>query len=614
MHVHALVALSVVLLVGIVCQLVAWRVKLPAILFLLLSGIVLGPGVGFLNPDQLFGDLLFPFISLAVAIILFEGSLTLKFHEIPGLEKVIRNMITIGVVVTLLLTAIGTRYLMGLSWEISFLFGALMVVTGPTVIVPMLRTVRPKESVSHILRWEGILIDPIGATLAVLVFQFIVAGSLQSGIFGMLGVFGRILVIGGVLGSIGGYLFGVVLRKHWIPHYLHNYAALALVCAIFALSDMLEAESGLLSVTVMGVWLANTKGVDLDEILDFKEHLSVVLISMLFIILAARMELAEFTALGWPALGLFAVIQFISRPLAAQASAYGSRLSMAERHFLAWIAPRGIIAAAISALFAIKLGEMGYAEASKLVPLTFMVIVGTVLLQSATARPIAKWLKVAEPEPKGFLIVGADLVARTIATELRGNGFRVQLTDQNWDNIVTARMEGLRAYWGNPASEHAERHLSLIGIGRLLALSSGRELNALAAQHYKMEFGAGNVFAIRLPSEDGPEDDAKTNIRSGGRPLFEEGVTYQKLRELLESGAELKTTPLTERFTFKDYVEQCEEQRIPLFAIAPGGKIHLFTGENDFEPKPEWRIIGTASCMPISRSNGRRNGKRNGKG
>ncbi|GAB7022368.1 cation:proton antiporter [Salidesulfovibrio brasiliensis] len=599
MHTHALIALSGILLVGILCQWIAWRVKLPAILFLLLSGILVGPVVRFLNPDVLFGDMLFPFISLAVAVILFEGSLTLKFQDIPGLQKVIRNMITVGAMITLLITAVATRLLLDFSWEVSFLFGALMVVTGPTVIMPMLRTVRPKENLAHILRWEGILIDPIGATLAVLVFQFIVAGGVQDGITDMLLVFSRILAIGGILGCVSGYLFGLVMRRHWIPHYLANFAALALVCTIFALSDSLEPESGLLSVTVMGIWLANTKGVELDQILDFKEHLSVVLISMLFIILAARMDLSVFTTLGWPALALFGVIQFLSRPITAQVSAYGSKLSMAERHFLAWIAPRGIIAAAISAVFAIKLESLGYFEAPKLVPLTFMVIVGTVLLQSATARPIAKLLKVAEPEPKGFLIVGADKVARAVAEELKENGFPVQLTDQNWENVMAARMAGLRVYWGNPVSEHAERHLSLIGIGRLLALSQSRELNALAAQYYRMEFGSANVFSIRTRRPEDPENGAKSSIRASGRQLFGEDVTYDTLADLIEKGAELKTTPLTDKFTFELYMDQCEEKRIPLFAVTPGGRIHLFTAEREFTPKAEWRIIGIAACMPL---------------
>jgi NhaP-type Na+/H+ or K+/H+ antiporter len=599
MHEHALIAISAILMVGMGCQWFAWRVKLPAILFLLLSGILAGPLLSWLHPDQLFGNLLFPFISLAVAVILFEGSLTLKFHDISGLEKVIRNMITFGVIITWLITALATRWLLHFAWEISLLFGAIMVVTGPTVIVPMLRTVRPKENVAHILRWEGILIDPIGATLAVLVYQFIVSEGVQGGFSAGIIVFGKILAIGCLLGASGGYLFGIILRRHWVPQYLQNFAALSFVCAVFALSDTLEPESGLLSITVMGIWLANMKGIDLDEILGFKESLSVLLISMLFIILAARMNLGPFMELGWPALGVFGIIQFLSRPLNAQISAIGSKLTMAERHLLAWIAPRGIVAAAISALFAIKLEMANYQMASQIVPLTFMVIIGTVLLQSATAGPIAKWLNVAEPEPRGFLIIGADKVSRAIAKALQENGFRGLLTDQNWEHIKTAKMEGLPTYWGNPVSEHADRHLSLIGIGRMLALTPNRELNALAAKHYRMEFGANNIYSIRTHRPESQTAESRAAIKNSGQRLFQETVTHEDLSKLLDSGAKIKTTQLTEKFSFEDYLQQHEERCIPLFAIDNRDRIHPLPSELGLTPKANWKIIGLSFDFPL---------------
>lgn len=592
MHEYSLIAWSAILLAGMGCQWIAWRVKLPAIIFLLLCGILAGPVLNWLNPDRLFGDLLFPFISLSVAVILFEGSLTLKLEDIRGLEKVIRNMITFGAAITWMITTIATRWLLNFSWEVSLLFGALMVVTGPTVIVPMLRTVRPKENVAHILRWEGILIDPIGATLAVLVYEFIISGGTQGGLSASVIVFGKIVFIGCFLGVAGGYVFGSILRHHWIPQYLHNFFALALVCSVFVVSDILEAESGLLSVTVMGVWLANMKSVDLEDILNFKESLSVLLISMLFIILAARMDLSKFFELGWPALAVLGIIQFLSRPLNAQVSAIGSKLTMAERHILAWIAPRGIVAAAISALFAIRLESIGYSQAAQMVPLTFMVIIGTVLLQSATARPIAKWLKVAEPEPKGFLIIGADIVSRAIAKALQENGFRVMLSDHNWEYVKTAKMEGLPTYWGNPVSEHAERHLSLIGIGRLLALTSNREINALAAKHYRLELGANNIYTIRTLRPENRRAESKAILKHGGQRLFQETLIHLDLYKLLQDGNEIKTTGLTDKFSYADYLNQRGEQRIPLFAIDPNDAIHPLTAESDLAPKAGWKIIG----------------------
>ncbi|MBI9082401.1 MAG: sodium:proton antiporter [Desulfobacterales bacterium] len=592
MNEHTVLSLSTILITGMACQWIAWRAKLPAIIFLLLSGIVAGPVMGWLNPDRLLGDLLFPFVSLAVAVILFEGSLTLKFQEIPGLERVIRNMITFGMLVTWMIAALATRWLLHFSWEVAFLFGALMVVTGPTVIVPMLRTVRPNENVANILKWEGILIDPIGATMAVLVYEIIISGGTTSGFGAGMLVFGKSLVVGLVLGGAGGQSFGVVLRRYWIPQYLQSFAALSLACGVFATSNALVPESGLLAVTVMGVWLANMRGVELDEILDFKENLSVLFISMLFILLAARLDLDTLLGLGWPALAVFAFIQFLARPLNAQISALGSKLSMAERHLLAWIAPRGIIAAAISALFAIKLEAIGYAEASRMVPLTFMVIIGTVLLQSATAGPIAKWLKVAEPEPKGFLIIGANAVSRAIGGGLVANGFRVLLADQDWNHIKAAKMEGLPTYYGNPVSEHAERNLRLVGIGRVLALTPNVELNVLAAQHFRLEFGANNLYTIRNRRLENGGDDRRSAFKHGGQPLFREPIIYNDLAERLAGGAEVKTTLLTEKFPFDSFLGQKEENRLALFAIDPNERIHAFTAETDFSPEAGWKIIG----------------------
>ncbi|MCG2746889.1 MAG: sodium:proton antiporter [Desulfobulbaceae bacterium] len=347
---------SAVIFTGILCQWLAWRVKLPAILFLLFAGIIAGPITGLLDSDKLFGDLLFPFISLSVAVILFEGSLTLQYHQIKGLTQVVRNLISFGVLVTWLITATATRLALHFPWELSLLFGAITAVTGPTVIVPMLRTVRPSASVASILRWEGIVVDPIGATLAVLVYEFIISGS-GNAVSHTLLAFGRLIGLGLFLGSLAGYLYGVLLRRHWLPEFLHNVATLALVFLVFTVSNVLQEESGLLSVTVMGIWLANMKDVPVDEILDFKESLSVLLITVLFIVLAARMNFQMFANLGWSVLFIFLAIQFLARPISVVVSTLGSKLTWPERHLLGWIAPRGIVAAAISALLPSNLNK-----------------------------------------------------------------------------------------------------------------------------------------------------------------------------------------------------------------------------------------------------------------
>lgn len=592
MHELTAITIAAILATAALCQWIAWRVTLPAILFLLAAGIFAGPVSGLLDPDALMGHLFFPFVSLSVAVILFEGSLTLKFHEIRGLRRVIRNLITVGIVITGTITAVAARLALGLTWEVAILFGAVMVVTGPTVIVPMLRTVRPKASVANVLRWEGILIDPVGAILAVLVFNFIVAGGGGEGLGTSLRVFGSIVLIGILVGGVTGQVLGIALRRYWLPQYMQNVAVLALVLAVFAVSNLLAAESGLLTVTIMGVWLANMQEVELDEILDFKESLSLLLISVLFILLAARLDLEAFLSMGKAALVVFAVIQFLARPVCVHAASIGSRLTWSERHLLAWIAPRGIIAAAISALFALKLETLGYSDAPLMVPLTFMVIIGTVLLQSATARPIARWLGVAEPEPRGFLMVGANPVSRAIAVELSANDLRVLMADENWGYVKDAKMEGLPAYYGNPVSEHAERNLNLVGIGRLLAMTPNEDYNALVLQHYRLEFGPNNVFFVRTRPPRSEVAEMKSPVKSAGRALFGSDVTYATLARLLATGGEIKTTGLTDNYSFQDYRSVQGENRIPLFAIDTRDRLHVFTGDRELQPAAGWKIIG----------------------
>ncbi len=327
------------------------------------------------------------------------------------------------------MAALAAYRLLSFSPELALLFGAFIVVTGPTVIVPLLRTVRPTAHVANILRWEGIVIDPIGALLAVLVFEFIISGQGGEAFGHTLASFARIIGVGVVFGVLSGQFLGLALRNHWLPEFLHNVATLALVFAVFALSNVVEAEAGLLTVTVMGIRLANMRAVSIEHILDFKESLSVVLISALFIILAARIDFAQLQALGWGALGVLAVIQFVARPVKIALARWGSSLRWQERALLAWIGPRGIVAAAVAALFSMKLQAAGYAEAELLVPLTFMVIIGTVVLQSATAGLLARALGVAGPEPRGFLIVGANPLARMIAQALLKRGYNSVLCD-----------------------------------------------------------------------------------------------------------------------------------------------------------------------------------------
>ena len=594
MQEHLLVTLAVLGVLGSLAQWFAWWVKLPAILFLLLIGILIGPVFGWFDPNAVFGDLLFPIVSLSVSVILFEGSLTLKFREIKGLENVVRNMVTVGVLVTWSIITIATRYLMGFEWPLALLFGALVVVTGPTVIVPMLRTVRPTARIANILRWEGIMIDPVGALLAVLVFEFIISSQHgEAGLGHVFVSFGKTLAAGILLGGLSGQALGYALRHHWIPEYLHNVLTLTLVFAVFAGANLLQEESGLLAVTVMGVWLANMKNVPIDDILNFKESLSMLLISGLFIILAARLTPAQLDDMGWAAVGIFLVIQFIARPIKVWVSTLGSTLIWQERALLAWIAPRGIVAAAVSALFALRLEEAGFEQAPLMISLTFMVIIGTVVLQSATARPLAKWLGVAEPEPRGLLIIGANPVARAIAMALKEQDYRVLLTDSHWPNINKASMEGLEAFWGNAISQRADRSLDLVGIGHLLGLSQNDHLNVLGAQRYASEFGRNNIFTLPPGKDKGNSEIHVAATEQRGNMLFGEKAAYGKLASIIAKDGKIKATLLTDEFTFEKYTETHQKKVIPLFAISSRGSLKFFgDAEHPLRTSSGWTIIG----------------------
>lgn len=581
MHSSNLIILSSVLVAGFACQWIAWRVKLPSILFLLLTGIVAGPVLGWLRPDELFGELLEPLVSLAVAVILYEGSMTLKLSEIRGHGAVVRNLVSVGVLVTWLVATLTARLFLGWDIYLAALFGAIVTVSGPTVILPLLRTVRPTSALSNILRWEGILVDPLGAILAVLVFNFIVVTQTAATTGQLFSTLGLIIAVGSLLGVVVGHSFGVVLRNHWLPDYLRDYAALAMVILVFSAAEAVESESGLLAVTIMGVWQANMKDLDLEDILDFKESLTLVLVAGLFIVLAARVQLESIISLGAGAIAVLLALQFVAGPVRAFACSIGSELSARERVYLGWIFPRGIVAAAVSALFALRLERIGYPGAENLVPIVFTIIVGTVVIQSLSGSVVARWLKVANPEPTGVLIVGANRLALTYAAALKEAGQRVLVASMNWDGVREARMAGLPVFYGSPVSAYAERHLDLTGLGRLLAMSDRPGLNELACVSYRFEFGRENVYTVKQDSESSHEKHHISG-QTAGRVLFGGLKSMEDLLALVDDSAQTKKTEITESFSFADYRSQYPD-RLLLFITSDSGQVRFPLGEEDLK-------------------------------
>jgi NhaP-type Na+/H+ or K+/H+ antiporter len=584
-----IISLVAVGLISITCQLLAYKIKLPAILPLLIAGIIVGPVTGIINADLLFGDLLFPIVSLSVAIILFEGSLTLKFKDLSGHGSMVRNLCTVGALITWVIAAPVAHYAMGMSWEMAFLFGAIVTVTGPTVIVPMLRTVRPSTKISNILRWEGIVIDPIGALLAVLVFEYIV--STQDALSHTLFAFAKTISVGVIIGALSGYLMGIVLRNNLIPHYLVNTAVLTLMLGAFEGSNMIAHESGLLTVTIMGIWLANMKRVEVDDILEFKETLSVLLISGLFILLASRIELSAMLNLGWGSIVVLLVIMFVARPISVFISSLGTNLNWREIALLSWIAPRGIVAAAVSALFALKLEALNYDQVELLVPMVFLVIIATVVIQSLTSVKVAKMLEQRAPAPYGFLIFGGGLFSRLFAKELMVQDVTVRVADTNWESIRLARMDNIPTYYGNPMSEHAGRTVDLSLYGTVLVISPYKQLNPLVTYHFEHELGKGAVLGLTVNEPQKRASHQVSESYAAKLCLFNEDVTYAKLAGYVNKGSTIKTTRLSDAFSYEDYEIEYKKRSIRLCAIEPNGKVKMFTSLKNIHPKSDWRIV-----------------------
>lgn len=565
--------ITVLVFLGVLAQWLAWRLQIPSIMLLLVFGLLAGPVTGLMKPDALFGELLPVLVSLGVAVILFEGGLNLRLEELKYTGDVVRNLITVGVGVTWITSGLLAYVLLDLPLMLCALLGAVLVVSGPTVIGPLLRHVRLPHNTDATLEWESILIDPVGALLAVLVFEVIVTSSTLAGgttIF-LLGLV-KMLAAGSTLGLAGAYVLIGMIRRFWVPDYLRNSFSLALVLAVFTLSNFIAEESGLLAVTVMGIVVGNQKSIALRDIIEFKEDLRVLIISLLFILLTARLELSDMAVIDWRATVFITLLILACRPAAVMLSAIGSRLHLREKIFASLMMPRGIVAAAVCSIFGLRLVEAGYPMAERLVPYTFFVIVVTVFFYSAIAAPLARVLRIAEPHPRGFLIVGAHLLARRIGIALYDAGCRILMVDNQRANIKAARMAGLPCFYGNIFADK----IRLCGIGRLLALSSNDELNALAVLHYMKIFDHMEVYQLPPDVEEvRTEEVLPRHLR--GRYLFDKRASFSYLYGRILGGGVIKTVKLTKNFTYEDFSAYYEGSDIPLFVVDAKGFVHPVT-------------------------------------
>ncbi|UCF20147.1 MAG: sodium:proton antiporter [Gemmatimonadota bacterium] len=596
---HLLVAIAAIITLGIAAEWLAWRFHLPSILVLLIFGFIAGPLTRYLDPDAMLGSLLFPIVSISVAIILFEGGASLRLPELREVGGLVRNLVSLGALITWGLSAVAAYSILGLTVQTAALLGAILVVTGPTVIVPLLRHIRPVKQVASTLKWEGIVIDPIGAVLAVLVFEAVLAGELgaatTAAVLGLL----KTMAIGAVLGALGAGLLVVLMERQWVPEFLQSPLALMVVVAAFAASNAFQPESGLLTATVMGVAVANQKAVEVKHILEFKENLRVLLISSLFILLAARLQLDDLRGFGLSEAAFLAALILVVRPVSVWLSSLGSGFKWRERVMIACVAPRGIVAAAVASLFALELAEAGYAGAERIVSVTFMVIIATVAIYGLGAAPLARLLKVAQTDPQGVLIVGAHPWARAIAAELRDERVPVRLVDTNYTNIAEARMMGLPVYYGSALTEGALDAIDLHGIGRVLALTANDEVNSLTALNFSEIFGSDGVY--QLPPEQLSAKSGKGAVSRHlrGRFLFDTSANYWQLTARFDAGADVKTANLTETYDFQTFNARYRNA-IPLFLIGEGGTLSVFTVNNPPKPGPGQKLIAVVDTMAES--------------
>jgi len=589
-----MVELAGIIILGILAQWVAWKFKIPAILPLILIGLFVGPistlisedGTQWIQPIYEDGKGLFPgenlfyFVSLAIGIILFEGGLTLRRGEISKVGPVIVKLISLGSIITFLGAGVAAYYVFGLSWKISFLFAALIIVTGPTVITPILRNIPLKKDVSAVLKWEGILIDPIGALVAVLVFEFISvehdSGYTKQAIL----EFGKIILIGFAFGISGGYALYFAIKKKLIPHYLLNVVSLSVVLLIFVESDLFAHESGLLSVVVMGMFLGNSDLPSLKELLYFKESLSVLLISILFILLAANISLEDLLLVyNWKTAILMAIVIFVLRPLGVFLSTFKSSLKTNEKIFISWVGPRGIVAAGIASLFGTKLVLKGEPGAEYITPLVFAVVLVTVLLNATTARPVASIVGVFLKKSEGILIVGASKVSRLIASYLQKSGRHVVLLDSNRLNVNKAKELGLEAITANIYSDDLSDNIELNDVGYLLAMTGNDEINKQAINRFGKYFGENGTF--RLMTSEEMRD--RENISE--KELFSYTHDYTRFTEVAQDFPSIQEISLANENQFLRVLNIIgeNENTIPLFLRRPNGFLDLITAPNELE-------------------------------
>lgn len=575
-----LLAVSLIGCLCLVCQWLAWRFKLPAIVLLSLAGLVLGPISGVLDPAREFGMNLRTIISMAVAIILFDGGLNLRFKELKDLKRAVLQMVLIGAPLGWVFAASACHYVAGLTWPVAIVFGGILVVTGPTVIMPLLRQAKLKSRTAAVLKWEGIVNDPLGALFAVVAFEYFISPELQTNpASGFTILILKILFIGLISFSIG-RLLQYIFHRGLIPEFLKQPVVLMLVLLTYALANVLQDESGLVAVTVLGITLGNSNLANLEEMRRFKEYLSLLLISLVFILITATLRWADIGLLNWFSLAFIFVLLVIVRPLTVLLSTVHSGLTHKEQMFIGWIAPRGVVCAAVSGLFGPELVKHGFPDGAELVPLAFAIVFATVIGHGFTVAPWGKRLGLISANVEGLLIIGSNAFTVELGKKLQTLKIPVMIADNNWYYLRLAREAGLPNYYGEILSEDSEFRVELNQYSAVLAASNNPSYNALIGSRFSHEFSHEHIF--RLAVEAQSNDASKVSSAAMHIDPILDGLIQDEAIDRVKSGWKIKDVLISEQYSYKTYLEQNPDS-VPLASITPN-KIIIHAGAY-LEPK-----------------------------
>ena len=587
-HEHLVVVIVAVVGLGVLAQWIAWITRLPAIVLLAVAGVLAGPVFGFIDPSEEFGEWLQPLISLCVAIILFEGGLSLSLRELKEASSGVSRLVYLGAPLAWIFSTACAYFIGGLDLPVSLVFGAIMVVTGPTVIMPLLRQSALQRRTASFLKWEGIVNDPIGALLAVLVFQFLVFTGAGSGWSETTESILIALAAGVVGGGLGGWFTARAFQAGLVPEYLKSPIMLGMVLIVYALSNLMQAEAGLLAVTVMGVTVANMDLPGIGDMRRFKEYITIMLVSVVFVLLTADLNVSSLTSIGWRGVALILALLFVARPAAILLATIGAEMSLRERLLVAWIAPRGIVAAATAGVLGSGLVAQGY-DAEVLLPLVFAVIFATVFAHGLSINWLAQKLGLASKARDSVLIVGGSPWSVELGRTLRDLKLNVLIADASWHNLRAARLAGLPVFYGEILSEFAEESLEISHVRTVLAATSNDAYNSLVCTQIAPEVGQRRVFQLPLGNaDDDPRSVSRTNR---GNIAFGREVVFEKLWRLYVRGWKFYKTRLSESYSYSDFLGDRPADAIEVAALTNEGHLEFTAASHEREPRAGETLI-----------------------